>query len=112
MTEVVHVTRDIMDWLEPIGIIAGLAFSGMALRNDVRSRRLESRIKLTEGYREVWSAVFNDPTLERVRRHDVDLELFPITPAEDRLVRFVLQHMLLAYEARASGQLGDIGDFD
>lgn len=42
----------------------------------------------------------------------MDLELFPITPGEDRLVRFVLQHMLLAYEARASGQLGDIGDFD
>jgi hypothetical protein len=99
-------------WLQPIGIIAGLVFSGIALRNDVRSRRLESRIKITEGHREIWFAIIEDPSLERIRHREADLELFPVTPAENRLVRAVFQHILLTYEARSSGQLGDIGDFD
>jgi len=101
-----------MGWLQPLGIIAGLVFSGAALRNDVRSRKLENRIKITEGHREIWSALLSDPSLERIRHSQVDLDLFPITPVENRLVRSIFQHILLTFEARATGQLGDIGDFD
>jgi hypothetical protein len=60
----------------------------------------------------VWRVLLSDPALERIRKNDVDLNLFPVTPAEDRLVRFVLQHMLLTHDALTTGQLGDIGDFD
>jgi len=102
----------IAGWLEPLGIIAGLVFSGVALRNDVRSRKLESFTKIAEGHREIWSALLKDPSLERIRHDQVDLELFPITPVENRLVRSILHHVLLTFEARASKQIGDIGDFD
>ena len=101
-----------MEWLEPIGIISGLFFSGIALRSDHRARRIENHIKITEGYREIWSMVVDEPALERVRFKDVNLALAPILPAEDRLVRFVFQNMMLAFEARKAGQLGNIGDFE
>jgi hypothetical protein len=113
MNQFMHsLLTSLMDLLEPIGIIAGLVFSGTALRNDVRSRRIENRIKLTEGYREIWSVLLSDPSLGRIRRNDVDLIQFPVTPGEDRLGRFVFQNILLAYDARKAGQLGDIGDFE
>lgn len=106
-----HLLEAIVNWLQPIGIVGSLIFSGIALRNDVRSRRLENRIKIAEGQREIWFAALQDPSFERIRRNEVDLELFPITAAENRLVRALFQHVLLTYEASASGQLGDIGDF-
>jgi hypothetical protein len=102
----------VRDWLEPVGIISGLLFSGIALRNDVRSRRIENHIKLAEGYRAIWSAVITDPTLERVRRINISLKAKPVTPAEDRLVRFIFQNILLAFEARNARQLGDIGNLE
>jgi hypothetical protein len=101
-----------MNWLQPIGIVAGLIFSGIAVRNDVRSRRLESRIKITEGHRDIWWALLENPSLERILQTEPDLALFPITPPEKRLVMALLQHVQLTFEAQASGQLGDIGDFD
>ncbi len=107
-----HVHDALMDWLEPAGIIAGLVFSGLAFRNEARGRQIENRIKLVEGYREIWSLVMHDPSLERIRSRDVDLLTAPISPAEDRLVRFIFQNLMLAFEARAVGQLGDIGVFE
>ena len=113
MIEFMHkMTTILMEWLEPIGIISGLFFSGIALRNDHRSRRIQNHIKITEGYREIWSMVVDDPSLERVRFQNVNLASAPISPAEDRLVRFVFQNMMLAFEARNAGQLGNIGDFE
>lgn len=100
----------VMGWLEPVGIISVLLLSGIALRNDVRSRRIENHIKLAEGYRAIWSAVIRNPALERVRRGQVNLKASPVTPAEDRLVRFIFQNILLAFEARNARQLGDIGN--
>ena len=101
-----------MQLLESLGIVGGLLFSGMALRSDVRSRKIDNHIKLAEGYRSIWSLVFADSSLDRIRRKDVDLNLFPITPSEDRIARFVLQNVLLAFEARRAGQLGDIGNLE
>ena len=98
--------------LEPVGIIAGLFFSGIALRNDTRARRIENHIKIADGYREIWSAQVADPRLERILLSGVDLTACPVSPSEDRLVRFIFQNILLAFEARQAGQLGDIGDLE
>jgi len=107
-----HLLESVTQWLQPVGIVAGLVFSGVALRNDVRSRKLESRIKINEGHRDIWSALLENPSLERIRQDQADLQLFPITASEDRLVRSILQHALLTFDARDLGLLGDIGDFD
>ena len=43
MNEIMHMLlENLSAWLEPIGIIAGLFFSGIALRNDTRARRIET----------------------------------------------------------------------
>jgi hypothetical protein len=107
-----HLHDAIMGCLEPVGIIAGLVFSGVVLRNDIRERRLQNRIKIVEGYREIWSALMRDPSLERILRSDVDLTMAPLTAGEDRLVRFIFHNMMIAYDMQATGQLGDIGDFE
>lgn len=113
MIEFMHTTIEVFAaWLEPIGIMAGLFFSGIALRNDTRARRIENHIKIADGYREIWSAQFADPKLDRVLDTNPDLASTPITLAEDRLVRFIFQNVLLAFEARRAGQLGDIGNLE
>ena len=113
MIEIMHHVREfLLAWLEPTGIIAGLFFSGIALRNDTRARRIENHIKITDGYREIWSMVVENPALERVLAPKVDLTINPVKPAEDRLVRFIFQNILLAFEAREAGQLSNIGDLE
>lgn len=113
MNEIMPMFQKILaDWLEPVGIIAGLFFSGIALRNDTRARRIENHIKISDGYREIWSAQVADPKLDRILWSSIDLAANPISPAEDRLVRFIFQNILLAFEARQAGQLGDIGNLE
>jgi hypothetical protein len=113
MNEIMHMLlENLSAWLEPIGIIAGLFFSGIALRNDTRARRIENHIKIADGYREIWSAQLADPKLDRILLSSVDLAAHPVSPAEDRLVRFIFQNILLAFEAREAGQLGDIGNLE
>ena len=113
MNEIMHTLHENLSaWLEPLGIIAGLFFSGIALRNDTRARRIENHIKIADGYREIWSAQVADPKLDRILLSSVDLVAYPVMPAEDRLVRFIFQNILLAFEARQAGQLGDIGNLE
>ena len=113
MIEIMHKVAEIlMVWLEPVGIISGLVFSGIALRNDTKARRVENHIKIVDGYREIWSAILSDAKLERVLWDGLDLNANPISSGEDTLVRFVFQNILLAYEARSVGQLGDIGNLE
>jgi hypothetical protein len=111
MNEIMHTISEILTlWLEPVGIIAGLVFSGVALRNDTRARRIENHIKISDGYREIWSTQVADPKLDRILMTNLDLVGNPILPAEERLIRFIFQNILLAFEAREAGQLGDIGN--
>jgi hypothetical protein len=98
--------------LAPVGIIAGLFFSGISLRDSNRTRKLENQIRLADGYRDIWTALLKDEKLNRIRQSSVDLAKAPITPSEDRLVRFIFQNIFLAFEARRSGQLGEIGDLE
>ena len=113
MKEIMHNIGEILNvWLEPVGIMAGLLFSGAALRNDTRARRIENHIKISDGYREIWSTQVADPKLDRILLTSLDLTVNPISPAEARLVRFIFQNILLAYEAKLAGQLGDIGNLE
>ena len=113
MNEIMHNMGEILTgWLEPVGIIAGLLFSGVALRNDTRARRIENHIKISDGYREIWSTQVADPKLDRILLSSLDLAANPISSAEARLVRFIFQNILLAFEARQAGQLGDIGNLE
>lgn len=105
-------TKILMTLLEPVGIISSLIFSGIALRNDTRARRIENHIKITEGYRDIWSSLVTNPELDRIRKDGLNLVKFPVTPAEDRIVRFIFQNLLLVLEARNAGQLGDIGNLE
>ena len=90
MKEIMHAFGGIFSiWLEPVGIIAGLIFSGVALRNDTRARCVENQIKISDGYREIWAAQVADPKLERILMSSLDLIANPISPVEARLVRFI-----------------------
>ena len=101
MIEFMRSVSEIMTvWLEPVGIIAGLFFSGVSLRNDTRARRIENHIKISNGYREIWSTQVADPKLDRILVTSLDLVESPISQAEAPLVRFIFQNILLAFEAR------------
>ena len=113
MIEIMQQFGEILSqWLEPTGILAGLFFSGIALRNDTRARRIENQIKIADAYREIWSAQMSDSNLSRILHPHPDLSTHPVTPGEDRLVRFIFQNIFLAFAARQAGQLGEIGNLE
>jgi len=87
-------------------------YQAICIRNDTRARRIENHFKISDGYREIWPTQVADPKLDRILLNDPDLITTPISPAEDRLVRFIFQNVLLAFEARQAGQLGDIGNLE
>ena len=75
----------------------GIGFLRRRFNNDARLRRIENQIKISDGYREIRSALVSDPELNRILHPNADLARAPVTPAEDRLVRFIVQNLRLAF---------------
>jgi hypothetical protein len=89
--------------LSAVGIIGGLVFTGVSLRSETKTRRIENLLTLTQSHRELWTQLFNHPKLERVLDPNVDLTAQPITLDESYYVNMVVQHLNSAFEATKSG---------
>jgi hypothetical protein len=89
--------------LQSVGIIAGLVFTGVTLRLDVKSRRVSNLIELTEGHRDIWSQFYRRPELARVLNPHVDLSSAPVTEEERIFVSFLILHLSSTYHALHHG---------
>ncbi len=87
------------DLVQTIFIVAGFAIATVSLRNDTKGRRIEHLMEIIKGHREVWMSIINKPELARVFEKELNLQLNPITPEEDRIVRLSIMHLYSAYEA-------------
>ncbi len=84
--------------LQGIGIIAGLIFTGISLRRETLSRRMNALLTLTEQHRELWSEVHRRPDLGRILAAEVDLLGHPITTAEEEFLNIVFVHFSTGWE--------------
>ena len=89
--------------LQSAGIIGSLLFTGITLRDDLRSRRIENLIAITEGHREIWAYLYSRPELSRVLDTTVDLRRVPVTDEEELFVNLLILHLSSAYQAMKSG---------
>ena len=91
-----------LDLLQSISIVGGLLFTGIALRTDARSRRLQSLFAITKNHREIWSECRDRAELGRILDPKANLATKPITEEERMFVTFLILHLKTAYEASRS----------
>lgn len=88
---------------QAVGIVGGLAFNGIALRSDDRSRRVSNLLILTGAHREIWTQLYRRPELARVLDSRVDLDLAPVSDFEAVFVTFVILHLASVHQAMEEG---------
>lgn len=88
---------------QAVGIVGGLAFSGLALRGDDRSRRISNLLILTGSHREIWTQLYRRPELARVLDSRADLSRAPVSDFEAVFVTFVILHLASVRQAMREG---------
>jgi len=78
-------------------------FTGLALRWDVKSRRIGNLINLTDAHREIWSQLYCTPKLARVLDPNANLEETPISETERLFVTLLILHLSSVYHALEEG---------
>ena len=89
-------------WFELLqsgGIIAGLLFTGFALRADALLKRVQTLFTVTEHHRDLWTQLYSRPELARVLELNPNLEQRPITIEEALFVNLLVLHIVAAFRA-------------
>lgn len=94
-----------LDTLQSVGVIAGLLYTGFALRMDTRVQRLQNNFTLTKNHREIWSLLYTHPELSRVLDASTDIKKQPPSLQEGLFVRLIILHLNDAYRASRLGLL-------
>lgn len=73
------VAHNWFDAVQTLGIIAGLLFATLTLRSDLKSRRIENLLEITEHHRDIWKQLHQSPNLVRVLDPRAKLHRAPVT---------------------------------
>ena len=92
-----------LDLVQTAGVAGSLAIAVATLRLDVRVRRTEVALSLTEAHRDIWERLIEQPELNRVRDPGADVTVSPPTPAERRFVQLVILHLATVLQAVREG---------
>lgn len=98
------------DFLQSAGIVSGFFFTAAALRQQTKASRVSTLITLTQNHREIWLEYLRRPDLARVLHESVDLEVTPVNREEETFVKFVIVHLVTAYQARRLKEVAEFGD--
>jgi len=91
--------------LQTIGVVGGLVFTGITIRQSTRARRASDLLSLTDQHRELWNEVYTRPGLERVFAPHADLVGKPVTVAEERFLNEVIVHFQMGWQLATAGSL-------
>jgi hypothetical protein len=91
------------DLLGAIGIIASLAFTGIALRRDHKALLVANLIAITAAHRDLWQYYADHPEVHRVLSPNADLDSLPVTDAERVFVTSAFQHLAMVHTAKKYG---------
>lgn len=98
--------------LQNISIVAGLLFTGLTFRADIKTRRTEYLMVITKHHREIWAELYQRPELARVIEPQVNLEHAPMTREEWLFLRFLILHINSVHRARKYGVLPELEGFE
>lgn len=105
-------------FLQSAGIIGGLLFTALSIRQATTARRVTDLLTLTEQHRELWNEVYRRPDLGRVFASTIDLIANPVTIAEERFLNEVVVHFTTGWQLARKKSLitiealkADLGSF-
>ena len=79
--------------LQAIGIVGGLAFTGMSLRLNARNQKTSALITITQKHQSLWLELFDSPELKRILEARPGLRKIPVTDDERLFVNLVFLHL-------------------
>jgi hypothetical protein len=90
-------------FLQSLGIVGGLFFTGLSSRIDAKVRRAQNGFEITKQHREIWTQLYERPDLKRVLDPAADLKSTPVSADEEMFVNFLILHLASAYRAMKNG---------
>jgi hypothetical protein len=105
-------------FLQTVGIVGGLVFTAVSIRQSTRARRASDLLALTEQHRDLWDKLYSFPGLERMFSPEADLIAKPISLTEARYLNEVIVHFQMGWQLASAGSLltldamrADVRDF-
>jgi hypothetical protein len=92
-------------FVQTVGIIGGLVFTGLSIRQATRARKASDLLALTGQHRELWDEVYSRPGLGRIFAEATDLIASPVTVAEERFLNEVIVHFQMGWQLSSSGSM-------
>ena len=89
--------------IQTAAIVAGLVFTALSLRLDEKTRRISNLLEITQGHREIWTALYERPELSRLLDHAADVARTPVTAEEEVFVGLLILHLNSAFHAMKAG---------
>jgi hypothetical protein len=91
--------------LQTIGIIGGLLFTGISIRQATKARKATDLLALTEQHRDLWDDVYTRPGLSRILAESADLVAQPVTLAERWFLNEVIVHFQTGWQLSRCGSM-------
>lgn len=98
------ITTHWLDFLQSIGIVGGLFFSGYNSRKEAHARGIANLIAINSQYRQNWGVLYDRAKHGRVLNTDVDIFKKPISEEESIFVTILILHLGTAYQAMKQGE--------
>ena len=90
-------------FLQSVGVVGGLVFTGYNLRQNARIKRIDTLIQLTAQHRSIWLKYLDSPALKGVLRENRDIAEEPPTDEETIFVNLATLHLWTSIAAARSG---------
>lgn len=91
--------------IQSIGIVAGLFFTGVTLRHDLRARRVSQYLTLATQHRHLWSALYRHPKLARLMDPCRDIAKESVSKSEQAYLKLVFVHFHTGWLVAREGSL-------
>jgi hypothetical protein len=90
-------------FLQSLGIVGGLSFTGIALLIDARVRKVGNLFEITKQHREIWTLLYTKEELKRVLDPRANLSDNPVTENEKIFVNLLILHLATSHRAAKAG---------
>ena len=89
---------------QTLGIIGGLLMTAAAANREAKAREIENLLVIAEHHRELWTAAYQQPQLERVFQTNADIAVKPLKVAEEEFLNLaIVQYQITWCIAKAGG---------
>jgi hypothetical protein len=110
--------QDVVAVLQAGSVGIGLLLTAWSIHEGAKARQIENLIRITDAHRALWTYQLERPELHRVMSATADLHKKPLTEAEEWFMGFLVNHLIVTFEANKKGQYrypptlrADIKDF-